>query len=218
MRWFRPSAIQRPAARTLAVPIRRGMPLSAHRRLPVPPPGACWRSCGNRRLCGFLHRDGGENSSERHGSRRFTIFNPATIDVTKRKLPPFAGSPEPPMLPWSNWVTPGQGRGSNDPAASPACIPRPRHRQPWRPPPPSPLGDSGGWTHARSSSAWTPHRAAGASSPENTNHPEAGQCEEAGKQAKSVRSGRSPAGERPFRTGSQEGMQEGKGKPVLTAP
>ena len=84
VRWFRPSAIQRPAARTLAVPIRRGMPLSAHRRLPVPPPGACWRSCGNRRLCGFLHRDGGENSSERHGSRRFAISKPATIDVTKR--------------------------------------------------------------------------------------------------------------------------------------
>ena len=31
-----------------------------------------------------FHRDGGENSSERHGSRRFAIFNPATIDVTKR--------------------------------------------------------------------------------------------------------------------------------------
>src|SRR5690606_35090479 len=147
------------------------------------------------------------------------MFNPATIDVTKRNCPPVAGSPEPPTLPWSNWVTPGQIRGSNDPAASPACIPRPRHRQPWRPPPPSPLGDSGGWTHARPSSAWTPHRAAGASNPENTKHPEAGNVRKlvsrqkhapAGKQAKSVRSGRSPAGERSFWTGSQEGVQEGK--------
>src|SRR5690606_24944527 len=53
VRWFKPSAIQRPAARTLAVPIRRGMPLSAHRRLPVLLL-ALAGAYAYRRLCGSL--------------------------------------------------------------------------------------------------------------------------------------------------------------------
>ena len=57
---------------------------SIHRRLPVSSPSACCRLCTNRRLCSSLHRDGGENTAERHGSCRFASFKPATIDVTKR--------------------------------------------------------------------------------------------------------------------------------------
>lgn len=67
--------------------------------------------CTNRRLCGSLTQ---RRRRKLLGTPRLTPLcdvQPRDNRRDKTALPPFAGSPEPPMLPWSNRVTPSQVRG-----------------------------------------------------------------------------------------------------------